>query len=137
MKYACLVYVDEKKLELSAADFQRLAEESLAYDDELRKSGHFIIAQALQFVQNASTVRVRSGKISVTDGPFAETKEQLGGFILIEASDLNDAIRVASKIPVARFGCIEVRPVSDICQKYAQSRDAARDELSDKNPASR
>ena len=137
MKYACLVYVDEKKMELSAADFQRLADESLAYDDELRKSGHFIIAQALQFVQNASTVRVRSGKISVTDGPFAETKEQLGGFILIEASDLNDAIRVASKIPVARFGCIEVRPVSDLCKQYVQSRDAARDELSDKKPASR
>ena len=100
MKYLCLVYLEEAKLDAaSPADAQALNNESLAYNEELQRSGHFIAAQALQRVQNASTVRMRNGKISITDGPFAETKEQLGGFILIEASDLNDALRVASRNP--------------------------------------
>jgi hypothetical protein len=117
MKYLCLVYLEETNLDaLSPDDSQALVDESLAYDDELRKSGHFIVAQALQPIQNASTLRVRNGKISITDGPFAETKEQLGGFILIDASDLNDALRVASKIPVARLGTIEVRPIRELEQ---------------------
>jgi hypothetical protein len=89
-------------------------EESLAYDDDLRKAGHFLVAHALQPVEAATTIRVRSGKLSTTDGPFAETKEQLGGFILIEARDLNEAIQVAAKIPMARHGSIEVRPIREI-----------------------
>jgi hypothetical protein len=115
MKYLCLVQLDEKKLdELSKKEAVVLDNESLAYDEELRKSGHFIAAQALQSVQAATTVRVRNGKASVTDGPFAETNEQVGGFILIEAKDLNEAIQVASKIPVAQLGAIEIRPVKEL-----------------------
>jgi hypothetical protein len=123
MKYLCLVYLEETNLDaLSPDDSQALVNESLAYDDELRKSGHFIVAQALQPIQNASTLRVRNGKISITDGPFAETKEQLGGFILIDARDLNDALRVASKIPVARLGTIEVRPIRELEQSLKGNR---------------
>ncbi len=86
----------------------------MAYDDALRKAGHLVVAHALQPVEAATTVRVRNGKLSTTDGPFAETKEQLGGFILIEARDLNEAIQVAAKIPLARRGSIEVRPIREI-----------------------
>src|SRR5215472_1777266 len=115
MKYLCMVIVDEKKLKaLSKNDSQALDDESLAYDETLRKGGHFLAAQALQPVKAATTVRVRNGKLSVTDGPFAETKEQIGGFILIEAKDLNEAIHLASKIPVLRLGGIEVRPVKEL-----------------------
>ena len=89
-------------------------EESLAYDDALRKAGHLIVAHALQPVEAATTIRVRNGKVSATDGPFAETKEQLGGFMLIDARDLNDAIQVAAKIPMARRGSIEVRPIKEL-----------------------
>jgi hypothetical protein len=126
MKYVCLVYLDEKKLDaLSAKEFDILVSESLDYDDELRRSGHFVVAQALQSVQTATTVRMRSGKVSTTDGPFAETKEQLGGFILIEASDLNSALQVASKIPVGRLGCIEVRPIQELERKSDSAAEAA------------
>jgi len=116
MKYLCLVYYDEKKLDaLSKSEFDALVAESLAFDDELRQSGHFVAANALQSVQSATTIRRgRNGKLSVTDGPFAETKEQLGGFILIEARDLNDAIQVASQIPPGRLGSIEVRPIMEL-----------------------
>ena len=108
MKYLCLVYLDEKKLE------EVRDSECKAFGDELRKSGRTIAAEALQSVQSATTVRVRNGKVSVTDGPFAETKEQLAGFYLIDARDLNDAIQVAAKIPPAREGSIEVRPVREL-----------------------
>lgn len=118
MKYVCLVYLDEKDLSaLSEQAFDILVNDSLDYDDVLKRSGQFIAAQALQSVQTATTVRVRNGKISTTDGPFAETKEQLGGFILIEASDLNSALQVASKIPVGRLGSIEVRPIQELERK--------------------
>jgi hypothetical protein len=112
MKYLCLVYVEERKLDaLSKSEFDALVAEALAYDDVLRRSGHYVSSEALQSVQAATTIRTRNGKLSMTDGPFAETKEQLGGFILIEARDLNDAIQVASKIPPGRLGSIEVRPI--------------------------
>ncbi len=118
MKYLCLVYLEEKKLyALSKSESEALIEESLAYDDVLRKSGHYVVSDALQPVQTATTVRVQNGKVLVTDGPFAETKEQLGGFILINARDLSDAIQVASKIPPGRFGCIEVRPIMELNQQ--------------------
>ena len=107
MKYLCLVYLDEKKLD-TVADH-----ECRACGDALRQSGHHIAAEALQSVHTATTVRVRNGKMAVTDGPFAETNEQLGGFLVIEARDLNDAIRVASKMPLARFGNVEVRPIRE------------------------
>jgi hypothetical protein len=85
-----------------------------AYNDELRQKGQLIAVQRLQSVDTATTVRVRNGKLSTTDGPFAETKEQLGGFFLIEARDLNEALQIASRLPGARLGCIEVRPISEM-----------------------
>lgn len=112
MKYLCLVYFDEKKLH--AAPESPEDTECHAYDQDLRERGYVLASDALQPVDTATTVRVNNGKVSVTDGPFAETKEQLGGFYLIEAGDLNDAIQVASRIPAARIGCIEVRPVRQL-----------------------
>ena len=115
MKYLCSVFFDEKNLDaLSSKESEALDSESLAYDDVLRKGGHFLAAQALQPVQTATTIRVRGGKVTVTDGPFAETHEQIGGFILIEARDLNEAIQLASKIPAIRLGGIEVRPIKEL-----------------------
>ena len=115
MKYLCLVIVDERKLErLSTEQSQSLDDESLDYDDTLRQSGHLIAAHALEFSRKASTVRLKRGKVLVTDGPFTETKEQVGGFILIEARDLEEAVELASKIPVTRFGAIEVRAVKEL-----------------------
>jgi hypothetical protein len=112
MKYLCLAYEEETKLaELSRTEWDALRHETLAYVDTLRRNGHLILAEPLQSVRSAVTVRVRDSNLSTTDGPFAETKEQLGGFFLIEAKDLNDAIQVASRWPSARFGSIEVRPL--------------------------
>jgi hypothetical protein len=105
MKYLCLVYLDKDKLH-AVPD-----RECLACGDGFRSSGLLVAAEALQPVETATTVRVRHGKVSITDGPFAETKEQLAGFYLVEARDLNEAIQIASKIPPAREGSIEVRPV--------------------------
>ena len=122
MKYLCLVLIDEKKLAaLSASESQSLDDESLAYDDTLRHGGHLIAAQALELSCSAATVRVQpNDKVLVTDGPFAETKEQVGGFILIEARDLNEAIQLASKIPVARLAAIELRPIKELTHSTAQ-----------------
>ena len=115
MKYLCMVFYDEKNLDaLSVAESQALIDESLAYDATLKKRGNFIAAQALESVPAAKTLRLRNGKVSITDGPFAETKEQIGGFLLIEAHDLNEAIQLASKIPPIRLGGIEVRPVKEL-----------------------
>ena len=115
MKYVCLVYLVEQDMNaLSKREADACTEESLAYDEALRRSGHLLAAQALQPVETATTIRVRNGKLSTTDGPFAETKEQLGGFILIEASDLYEAIQVAAKIPMGRRGSIEVRPIKEL-----------------------
>src|SRR5262245_63767042 len=118
MKYLCLVYDDERNLDaLSDSEFDGLVGQCIAVDEELRKSGHVIASEALQPVQTATTVRVRNGKVFATDGPFAETKEQLGGFFLIDARSLDDAIQVAAKIPSARLGSIEVRPIWEIRQR--------------------
>ena len=114
MKYLCLVYHEEPKIEaLPQSEYAAIVDEVLDYREELRKSGHYITSSPLESVRTAATIRVRNGKVSVTDGPFAETKEQLGGFYLIEARDLNDAIQVASKMPPARLGCIEVRALKE------------------------
>jgi hypothetical protein len=108
MKYLCLVYLEGQKLR-AVAD-----RECRACGDGFRERGLLLAAEALQPIDTATTVRVRNGKVSVTDGPFAETKEQLAGFYLIEARDLNEAIQVAAKIPPAREGCVEVRPVREL-----------------------
>ncbi|MCG3154731.1 MAG: hypothetical protein DKINENOH_01325 [bacterium] len=114
MKYLCLAYEEESKLNaLNKSEWSALRRETLSYVEELQKSGYLIAAEPLQSVRNAATVRVRSGKVSITDGPFAETKETLGGFFLINARDLNEAIQVAAKWPSARLGSIEVRPIED------------------------
>jgi len=112
MKYLCMVFFDEKKLDALSDDELRAFEAATrACEENLRRSGHFIAAEALQSVQVATTVRVRNGRVSVTDGPFAETNEQLGGFSLIEAPDMNEAIALASTLPAADLGGVEVRPM--------------------------
>jgi hypothetical protein len=108
MKYLCLVYGEEPALQ------EMPDSHCLDYDEEIRASGHCVASEALQPVATASTVRVRDGKVSVTDGPFAETKEALAGFYLIEARDMEEAIKVASGIPPASVGSIEVRPIRPI-----------------------
>jgi len=115
MTYLCLIYFEPSAMEaLNKDEKKTLDRDSMAYDRELERSGHFIVANALQPVNTARTVRVRRGKISQTDGPFAETKEHLGGFILINAANMDEATEVASKIPMARIGTIEVRPIMKI-----------------------
>jgi len=112
MKYLCLIYNEERNVYAMPPEaLEAVAGECHAYDETLKRSGEFIARERLQPVNTATTIRFGNGKVSVTDGPFAETKEQLAGFYLIEARDLNDAIRVASDIPPGRLGCIEVRPV--------------------------
>jgi hypothetical protein len=108
MKYLCLVYLEDQKLHAVSDS------ECAVCSEGFRRSGLLIAAEALQPVETATTVRVRNGKVSITDGPFAETKEQLAGFYLIEARDLNDAIQAASKIPPAREGSVEVRPIREL-----------------------
>jgi len=117
MKYLCLVYSQETDLAgLSQTEYDKLVADHGALNDALRKSGHFVAANALEPVRTATTLQVRNGKLSATDGPFAETKEQLAGFYLIDARDLDDALQVAAKIPAIRFGTVEVRPVMDLQQ---------------------
>ncbi|WP_447983304.1 YciI family protein [Nitrospira sp. Nam74] len=114
MKYLLLCCHEENKQDsMSKSECVAMMEETMAYCEALKKRGHLIAVEQLESVQTAMTVRVRNDKLSVTDGPFAETKEQIGGFFLIEARDLNEAIQVASKFPSARFGSLEVRPVRD------------------------
>jgi hypothetical protein len=112
MKYLCLAYEQESVLNaLSKKEWDGLRHETLEYVEELKKKNILISAEPLQSVKTASTVRVRSGKTTITDGPFAETKETLGGFFLIDVRDLNDAIKIAAGWPSARLGSIEVRPL--------------------------
>jgi hypothetical protein len=101
---------------MSKGDSDAFMGEYFSFTEGIKKSGHFLGGEALQPVQTATTVRVRNGKTSTTDGPFAETKEQLGGYYLINARDLNDAIQVAAKIPSARLGTVEVRPIQEFEQ---------------------
>jgi hypothetical protein len=118
MRYLCLIYEDEKKVAtLTKSELEALMGEYFAYTESIKKSSHHLGGEALQPVQTATTVRIRNGKVSTTDGPFAETKEQLGGFYLINARDLNDAIQVASRIPSARWGSVEVRPIMEFEQQ--------------------
>lgn len=112
MKYLCLVYFEESKLH--AVPESPEDEECVAYDRALRERTGVLASEALEPVATATTVRVRDGKASVTDGPFAETKEQLGGFYLIEAKDLDEAIEAAAGIPAARIGSVEIRPIRQL-----------------------
>jgi hypothetical protein len=114
MKYLCLAYEEEAVLNgLSPDEWQALRQETLDYVEGLRRSGRLIATHPLRSASTAATVRVRDGQLSVTDGPFAETKEQLGGYFLVEAKDLDEAVRIAAEWPSARLGTIEVRPVDD------------------------
>lgn len=117
MKYICLGYMEEKRWEaMSSSERDAFIEECFAYDEILRKNGHMIGGQALQSVRNATTLRYQNGRVAITDGPFAETKEQLGGIMVLEAKDLNHAIQLMSKHPSIRLGgCFEVRPTDAIC----------------------
>jgi hypothetical protein len=114
MKYLCLIFYDEKvRNALSDDDSQALIDESRSVSEDMRRSGHLLTAFPLEEVSSASSVRIRNAKVAVTDGPFAETREQIGGFVLLEARDLNQAIQLASRIPPARLGGVEVRPVME------------------------
>jgi hypothetical protein len=116
MKFLCLVYGEEKEIGAMADD------DCMAYDQALRNAGQCIASEALQPVRTATTVRVRAGKVSIRDGPFTETKEVLAGFYLIDAADLNDAIQIASKMPPALLGSIEVRPVRELTSTTGERR---------------
>ena len=114
MKYLLMCCHDEKEFDsMSKSECDAMMEETMAYCQALKQSGQLLAVEQLEPIQTAMSVRMRSGKLSVTDGPFAETKEQFGGFFLISARDLNEAIQVASKFPSVRFGTMEVRPVRD------------------------
>jgi hypothetical protein len=118
MRYLCLIYEDEKAWEsIPTAEAEAVMGEYSAFTDDIQSKGQFVAGEALQPTPTATTVRVRNGKISTTDGPYVETKEQLGGFYLIDAKDLNEAIQIASRIPSARHGSIEVRPVVDFSKE--------------------
>jgi len=112
MKYLCLIYEAESLYAtMSKADMGNMMAEYGTFTEEIQKGGQYVAGEALKPVQTATTIRIRNGQLSVTDGPFAETKEQLGGFYLIEAADLTEALRIAGRIPSAKTGSIEVRPI--------------------------
>lgn len=118
MKFLCLAYEEEATLNaLSRPEWDALRRETLAYVEILQKSGHLILTNALQSARMASTVRVRDGGLAVLDGPYAETREQLGGFFLIEALDRQQAIELAAGWPSARLGSIEVRPIEEVLRE--------------------
>jgi hypothetical protein len=114
MKFVCLGFIDEAKFAaIPPADGQRMMEECFAYDDELRRGGHFLGGEALDSVRNAATLKMKDGQVVVTDGPFAETKETLGGILLLEARDMNHAIALMSKHPGVKMGPFEIRPANE------------------------
>ena len=127
MKYVCLGYMEEKKWEtMSENERKAMMEECFAYDDVLRKNGHFIGGEALHSARSAATLRWQNGKVSVTDGPYAETKEQLGGILLLEAKDLNHAIQLMSKHPGVRLGGpFEIRPAAEEINEMITARSRA------------
>ena len=123
MKYICLGYMDEKKWDtMSEKERNFFMDECFVYDDELRRNGHFAGGEALQSARNAATLRYRNNVVTITDGPYTETKEQLGGIMILEARDLNHAIQLMSKHPSIRMGgCFEVRPAADLTEMMNQS----------------
>ena len=122
MKYICLGYMEENKWEtMSESERNAFMDECFSYDDELRKNGHFAGGEALQSPRNAATLRWKNGKVSITDGPYAETKEQLGGILVLEARDLNHAIQLMSEHPGVRGGPFEIRPAADLTAMLTES----------------
>ena len=119
MKFICLICAETVMEQMPVADAEKHYQEYAEFTTDIKRKGHFISANRLTPADTAITVRVRNSKISTTDGPFAETKEQFGGYYVIEAKDLNEAIQVAAKIPGARFGCVEVRPIAEDGQTLA------------------
>ena len=120
MRYLCLIYDNEKTwANMPKEQADAMFGEYFSFTEGIKQTGHYVGGEALQPIQTATTVRVRNGKVSTTDGPFAETKEQLGGYYLIDAKDLNDAIQVASKIPSARVGSVEIRPIQVFDERNA------------------
>jgi hypothetical protein len=119
MKYLCLICAETVMEQMTEAEAARQYQEYAAFTEDIKRNGHFVSANRLQPVSTATTLRVRNGQITITDGPFAETKEQFGGYYVIEARDLNEAIQVAAKIPGARYGCVEVRPIAEDAQTLA------------------
>jgi len=122
MKYVCLGYIEANKFEtMSETERNAMLDECFAYDDVLRKNGHFAGGEALQSAQTATTLRWKNGKVSITDGPYAETKEQLGGILMLEARDLNHAIQLMSKHPGVKAGPFEIRPAADLSEMIRES----------------
>ena len=112
MRYMCLVHFEpDKMINAPLLEQQDLDRRSLAYDEELKRTGHYVGSEAIQGPESAVLVRVRNGRMSTTDGPYMETKEAMAGFVLLEARDMNDAVRLAGGIPIAEIGTIEVRPI--------------------------
>jgi hypothetical protein len=123
MKYVCLGYMEEAKWStVSEGERNRFLDECFAYDDELRTNGHFIDGEALQPASTAATIRLKNGQVAITDGPYAETKEQLGGIMILEATDFNHAVQLMSRHPSIRMGgSFEVRPAGDLSAMIAES----------------
>ena len=122
MKYICLGYLDESKWEaMSETERNALMDECFAYDDVLRAHGHFVGGEGLQTARNAITLRSQNGKVSIADGPYAETKEQLGGILMLEARDLNHAIQLMSKHPGVKAGPFEIRAAEDLTEMIRES----------------
>jgi hypothetical protein len=123
MKFLCLICAERVMEQMPAADAEKHFQEYARFTEWIKAKGHFIGANRLKPAATATTVRVRNGKVLVSDGPFAETKEQFGGYYLIEAQDLKEAIQVASKIPGARRGCVELREIAEDAQTLALGLD--------------
>lgn len=122
MKYICLGYIEPDKFEsMSETERNAFVDECFSYDDELRNNGHFAGGDALQPPQTATTLRWANGKVSITDGPYAETKEQIGGILILEARDLNHAIQIMSKHPGVKAGPFEIRPAADLSEMIRES----------------
>lgn len=126
MKFVCLGFIDETKFaEVSQEDGHKMMEECLAYDDELRRGGHFLGGEALDSARNAVTLRMKAGEVEVTDGPYAETKEMLGGILLLEARDLQHAVALMSKHPGVKMGPFEIRPANEAVNRLIAEHVAA------------
>ena len=122
MKYICLGYIEANKFEtMPESQRNAMVDECFAYDDVLRKNGHFAGGEALQSAHTATTLRWNNGKVSITDGPYAETKEQIGGILILEARDLNHAIQLMSKHPGVKAGPFEIRPAADLGEMIRES----------------
>ena len=126
MKFVCLGFIDEAKFaEVSQEEGHKVMEECFAYDDELRRGGHFLGGEALDSARKAVTLRTEDGEVIVTDGPYAETKEMLGGILLLEARDLNHAISLMSKHPGVKMGPFEIRPANEVVNRLFAERNAS------------